>query len=60
MQFQYEPLCQCHDITNWEELEEFSVSNLVEKCSFKAVNSKGEIVALALNRIAKREVIIVQ
>lgn len=39
-----------------KELEEYSIKSLPDKCSFKAVNSDGEIVGVFLNGIVKKPV----
>lgn len=39
-----------------KELEEYSIKSLPDKCSFKAVNSNGEIVGVFLNGIVKKPV----
>lgn len=44
------------DLGICKELEDYSIKTLPEKCSFKAVNSKGEIVGVYINGIVKRPV----
>lgn len=39
-----------------EELEQWSLSCIPERCSFKAVNSNGEIIGVFLNGIVKKNV----
>lgn len=38
------------------ELEEYATKGIVEKCSFKALNSRGEIIGVAMNGIIKKPV----
>lgn len=38
------------------ELEKYATKSISEKCSFKAVNSKGEIIGVAMNGIIKKPV----
>lgn len=38
------------------ELEEYATKSIVEKCSFKALNSRGEIVGVTMNGIVKKPV----
>lgn len=48
------------DLGECKELEEYASKSLPERCSFKAVNSKGEIVGVAINGIINRPVSIVR
>lgn len=36
------------------ELEKYATKSIGEKCSFKALNSKGEIIGVAMNGIVKK------
>lgn len=38
------------------ELEEYATKNIGEHCSFKALNSRGEIVGVVMNGIIKKPV----
>lgn len=42
------------------ELEKYATKSIGEKCSFKAVNSRGEIIGVAMNGIVKKPVIFFQ
>lgn len=44
------------DLGECKELEEYTLKSLPDGCSFKAVNSKGEIVGVAMNGIVKKPV----
>lgn len=39
------------------ELEKYATKSIGEKCSFKALNSRGEIIGVAMNGIVKKPVI---
>lgn len=39
-----------------KELEEYSTKSIVDNCSFKALNSNGEIIGVFLNGIVKKPV----
>lgn len=43
-----------------KELEDYATKSLPERCSFKAVNSNGEIVGVAVNGVIKRPVSAIQ
>lgn len=43
-----------------KELEEYSRKSLPDKCSIKAVNSKGEIIGVYVNGIVRRPVRLTQ
>lgn len=43
-------------IDECKELEEYATSCIPEKCSFKATNSKGEIIGVFLNGIIHKPV----
>lgn len=38
------------------ELEEYAIKNIDENCSFKAINSRGEIIGVAMNGIINKPV----
>lgn len=38
------------------ELEEYATKSISEKCSFKALNSRGEIIGVSMNGIVKKAV----
>lgn len=38
------------------ELEEYATKNIGEHCSFKALNSRGEIIGVAMNGIIRKPV----
>lgn len=39
-----------------KELEEYATKNIGDNCSFKALNSRGEIIGVAMNGIIKKPV----
>lgn len=53
---QDEPMNTYLNLGECKELEEFSVKCLPDKCSFKAINSSGEIVGVFLNGIVEKPV----
>lgn len=53
---QDEPMNTFINLGECEELEEYSLKSLSDKCSFKAVNANGEIVGVAMNGIVKKPV----
>lgn len=38
------------------ELEEYATKSISEKCSFKALNARGEIIGVSMNGIVKKAV----
>ncbi|XP_055838049.1 arylalkylamine N-acetyltransferase 1 isoform X2 [Episyrphus balteatus] len=52
--FKDEPLNTYLNLGECEELEEYSVKSIPEKCSFKAVNKQGEIIGVFMNGIMRR------
>lgn len=55
---QDEPMNTYLNLGECKELEEYSVKNLPDKCSFKAVDSNGKIVGVSMNGIINKPVII--
>lgn len=53
---QDEPLNTFLNLGECKELEEYASKSLPERCSFKAVNSKGDIVGVAVNGVISRPV----
>ncbi|EDW53938.1 GM18311 [Drosophila sechellia] len=56
--FKDEPLNTFLDLGECKELEKYSVKPLPDKCSYKAVNKKGEIIGLFLNGLMRRPLIL--
>ncbi|EDX15637.1 GD15464 [Drosophila simulans] len=52
--FKDEPLNTFLDLGECKELEKYSVKTIPDKCSYKAVNKKGEIIGLFLNGLMRR------
>lgn len=55
---QDEPMNTYLEMDECKELEEYSIKSISDQCSYKAVNSKGEIVGVAMNGIIKKPVYI--
>lgn len=54
--FQDEPMNTFLQLGECKELEEYATHCIPENCSFKATNSKGEIIGVFLNGIIKKPV----